>query len=85
MVLRDCPNESGECATEGCQKKKDHQWAPFNGDKESLEKICKRCYDASLRKAHKGTKRACLDAEAAPEEKSPGDTVLKILTIYQKR
>ena len=52
---------------------------------EPREALCKRCYDASLRKAHKGTKRACLDAEAAPEEKSPGDTVLKILTIYQKR
>ena len=67
------------------QKKKDHQWAPSKGDKESLEKMCKRCYDASLRMAHKGTKRACLDAEAAPEDKSPGDTVLKILNIYQKR
>ena len=61
-------------------------WAPFKGDKESLEKMCKKCYDASLRMAHTGTKRACLDAEAASEDKSPGvDTVLKILNIYQQR
>ena len=86
MVLQSCPNESGECAREGCDKKEDHVWYRLNGQKGDNVK-CKGCYlkDKNLKdKASPGGGRSAAALEDF-EDGSAGDECVTVLAVYGSR
>ena len=72
-----CPNESGECIVEGCDRELSTLWYGKKG-----AKYCKHCYDTALGpKKRKGSPTA--EMQQAVEQ--AGDTLIKIIKICGTR
>ena len=82
MVLKACPNESGECAMDGCDHKESHCWYLLYG-KRGDPKMCKPCYEKGQSHLRKESgKRAREEDEEGAGISLVGDTLVEIVKIY---
>ena len=66
----ECPNESGECATDDCENNESPVWYGKKGNK-----YCKHCYDTI-----RGPKKQKLSsAQKEVQAAMAGDTLVKII------
>ena len=70
----DCPNESGECATNGCDNHESSIWYGKKGNK-----YCKHCYDTGPKKQKLSSAQKEVQAAVV------GDVLVKIIKILGKR
>ena len=72
----ECPNESGECATDDCDNNESPAWYGKKG-----KKYCKHCYDTI-----RGPKKQKLSsAQKEVQAAMVGDTLVKIIKVLGKR
>ena len=72
----ECPNESGECATDDCENNESPVWYGKKGNK-----YCKHCYDTI-----RGPKKQKLSsAQKEVQAAMAGDTLVKIIKGLGKR
>ena len=72
----ECPNESGECATDDCENNESPAWYGKKGNK-----YCKHCYDTI-----RGPKKQKLSsAQKEVQAAMAGATLVKIIKVLGKR
>ena len=74
MPREPCPNDSGECSSEGCDALESFIWYGKRG-----AKFCKHCYDVGAQ-GNKRRKPESISPRAVPPE-SAGDIPLQILRV----
>ena len=93
MPNEPCPNPSGVCHMQGCNKDSSQKWMGFKKGERGPDalKICKNCYvkrETAEKKALKAAmaKRAAQDTpSSSSSRKRAGDTLVKIIKILGTR